>query len=104
MHNYGAVRQLELTVRVAYGSDLDQVLATAREVLARNPRVLPDLTPVVGVEALGEAGVTVTVAPWVAVPDYIPARAELYQELAQAMRAREISVGVPQREVRLVSR
>ena len=34
LHNYGAVRQLALSVQVGYGSDLGQVLETAREVVA----------------------------------------------------------------------
>ena len=34
LHNYGAVRQLALSVQVGYGSDLGQVLTTARELAA----------------------------------------------------------------------
>ena len=37
LHNYGAVRQLALSVQVGYGSDLGQVLETAREVVAGMP-------------------------------------------------------------------
>ncbi len=102
LHNYGALRQLDLTVHVGYGSDLDEVLRTAREVVGRNARALRDPAPMIGVGAVGEAGIAVSVGPWVQVTDYIPARAELYQALVQAMRAREVPVGVPQREVRLV--
>src|SRR5713101_8248508 len=40
LHNYSAVRQLGLTVGVAYGSNVSQALAVIREVLAANPRVL----------------------------------------------------------------
>jgi small conductance mechanosensitive channel len=101
LHNYGAVRQLALSVRVGYGSDLGQVLETAREVVAGNARVLRDLPPVIGVGALGEGGLTVNVGPWVAATDYIPAQAELYQALVEGLRTRHIGLG-GLTEVRLV--
>ena len=101
LHHYGAVRQLALSVRVGYGSDLGQLLETAREVVAGNARVLRDLPPVIGVGALGEGGLTVNVGPWVAATDYIPAEAELYQGLMEGLRARHIGLGVLT-EVRLV--
>lgn len=102
LHNYGTVRQLTLTVPVAYDADLPQVLATAREVVAGNQRVLKDPAPVIGVGATVDSGVSVTVGPWVAVVDYIPARAELYQALVEALRARHVEMGAS-REVRLVT-
>lgn len=38
LRNYGQIRQLGLNVGVAYGTDLNVVLATVRGVLERNPR------------------------------------------------------------------
>jgi small conductance mechanosensitive channel len=101
LHNYGALRQLALTVQVGYASDLNQVLETAREVVGRNPRVLREPAPVIGVATLGDGGVTVNVGPWVSVVDYIPARAEVNQALVEALRTRQIGMGAL-REVRLV--
>src|SRR6266850_6380872 len=45
LHNYGTVRQLDLSVGVAYDTDLNQALAAVRDILGRNPRVLKDPTP-----------------------------------------------------------
>lgn len=101
LHNYGAVRQLALSVQVGYGSDLGQVLETAREVVGGNARVLRDLPPVIGVGALGAGGLTVNVGPWVAATDYVHAQAELYQALVEALRSRHIGLG-RLTEVRLV--
>jgi small conductance mechanosensitive channel len=101
LHNYGAVRQLALSVQVGYGSDLGQVLTTAREVVAGNARVLRDLPPVIGVGGLGGGVLTVNVGPWVAATDYIPAEAELYQALVEGFRTRHIELG-GLTEVRLV--
>jgi small conductance mechanosensitive channel len=101
LHNYGTVRQLTLNVQVGYGSDLGQVVETAREVVAGNARVLRDLPPVIGVGGLGEGGLTVNVGPWVAATDYISAQAELYQALVEALRTRQVGLG-SLTEVRLV--
>ena len=103
LHNFGTVRQLPLTVHVAYRSDPAAVLALAREVLAADPRVLREPEPVVGISALAESGIAVAVKPWVAVADYEAARAEIYQAMVAGLRARSIDVAVPRREVRLDS-
>jgi small conductance mechanosensitive channel len=101
LHNYGAVRQLALSVQVGHDADLGQALEAAREVVKGNARVLRDLPPVIGVGGIGEGGVTVNVSPWVAAADYIAARAELYQALVEALRVRHIGLG-RLTEVRLV--
>jgi small conductance mechanosensitive channel len=103
LHNYGAVRQLALSVQVAYGSNLDQALAAVREVVARNPRVLREPAAVIGIGALADSGITIGVGPWVSVTDYDPARAEIYQALVEEFRARDIEIPFPQREVRLLA-
>ena len=102
MHNYGTMRQLDLSVGIAYGSDVSLALATVHEILNSNPRVLKDPKPVVGIEALGDSSVTVGVGPWVAVPDYGPAQLEIYQAIIERFRARGIEIPFPQREVRLL--
>ena len=102
LHNFGRVRQLHLTVGVAYASELPAVLGAVREVLAANPRVLKDPTAVVGVSALGDSAITVGVEPWVAVDDYVALRGELYQALVERLRARGIEMPFPQREIRVL--
>lgn len=102
LHNYGAVRQLGLTVGVAYGSNPSEALAVIREVLAANPRVLKDPAPVVGVTALGDSAVTIGIGPWVAVTDYVAAQAEIYQAVLERFRASRIEIPFPQREVRML--
>jgi small conductance mechanosensitive channel len=103
LHNYGTIRQLELTVGVGYGADLPRALAEAREVLLANPRVLKTPAPVVGVTSLGDSAITVGLGPWVAVPDYAPAQGELYQAVVERFRAAGIEIPFPQREVRMLT-
>lgn len=103
LHNYGTVRQLDLAVGVAYGTDLGQTLAVAREVAAAHPGVLKDPAPFVGITELGDSAVTLAVQPWVAVADYVTVRAELYQALVERFRSHAIEIPFPQREVRLLA-
>src|SRR5437016_10908246 len=55
LHNYGTIRQLDLVVGVSYATNITEAVTTVREILSRNPRVLKDLTPGVGVKALGDS-------------------------------------------------
>jgi small conductance mechanosensitive channel len=104
LHNYGQIRQVQLTVSVAYDADLNRAFATIHEVLQANPRVLKDPAPVVGVAALGDSGVTIGVSPWTRVPDCAPASAEINRAILEAFRARGIVIALPQREVRLLGK
>src|SRR5678815_5099095 len=36
LHNYGTIRQLDLTVGVSYDTDLSEAMATVREILSKN--------------------------------------------------------------------
>jgi len=102
LHNYGKLRQLDLTARVAYGTDVRARAQLIDEVLRANPRVLQDPAPVVGVEQLAESAVAIAIRPWVAVPDYVAARREINQAVLEAFRAQGVAIPFPQREVRLL--
>jgi small conductance mechanosensitive channel len=101
LHNYGRVRQLDLTVGVAYDTDLAAALATIREVLDANPRVLRDPPAVVQPLQLGESAVALAVRPWVLVEDQGAASGEVCAAVLAAFRAGGVVVPFPQREVHL---
>src|SRR2546426_1525740 len=86
LHNYGTTRQLTLTVGVAYETNLQEVLEAIKEVVAANPRVLREPPPFVGLSELAASTITVSIQPWVAVIDFIPAKAELYQAVVEKFR------------------
>jgi small conductance mechanosensitive channel len=102
LHNFGTVRQITLTVGVAYGANLNQVLAVAREVVAANPRVLKQPPPLLGIGELAASSITVVIQPFVAVADVIPAKPELYQAIVERFRAENIEIPFPLHNVRLL--
>jgi small conductance mechanosensitive channel len=104
LHNFGKVRQLDLSVGVAYGTELNDATAIIRRVLAGNPRVLKEPTPIVGVSLLADSSVNISVRPWVLVGDYVPAQVEINQAIAEQLRAANISIPFPQREVRMLNK
>jgi small conductance mechanosensitive channel len=102
LHNYGNIRQLDLSVGVGYGSDLKQVLMLLEEILKSNTRVLKSPVPGLGVTSLGDCSITIAVRPWTTVADFGPAGAEIYQTIIDRFRAQKIEIPFPQREVRLL--
>jgi small conductance mechanosensitive channel len=103
LHNYGVMRQLNLTAAVPYGSDLDKVLELVTSVLSKNSRVLNEPTPVIGVTMLADSSIEIAIRPWVKVADYVFAGAEIYQALLTTFTAAGIASPLPQREVRLLN-
>lgn len=102
LHNYGEIRQLDIAVSIAYDTDLDRALAVVNELLQAHPRTLKDPRPVVAVSTLAPFSITISVKPWVGVPDYIEARGELNKALVEAFRSRNIVIPLPQQEIRLL--
>jgi len=104
LHNYGHIRQLDLSVGVAYGTDIASALKIIRDILAANARVLKDPAPVTGIAALGDSSVQIMIKPWTAVADYNPAQVEIYEAVLNQFRANKIEIPFPQREVRLLDK
>jgi small conductance mechanosensitive channel len=102
LHNYGHVRQLDLSVSVAYGTNITNAMNVVRGVLVKNTRVLKEPAPVVGVTMLADSSISIAIKPWTAVADYGPAQAEIYQAIAEQFRANSISIPFPQREIRML--
>lgn len=101
LHNYGTIRQLDLSVGVSYDTNLPHALETVRDVLRGNSRIVKEIPPGVGVSTLGDSSIQIGVKPWVAVADYGAAQAELYQAIVEKFREEKIDIPFPQREVRV---
>jgi small conductance mechanosensitive channel len=102
LHNYGPIRQLHITVDVAYGTDTNIALGLIADILHAHPRVLQDPAPLFGIARLAESGITIGVTPWVKVPDYVAAVNEINKTILETFSARNIIIPLPQREVRML--
>ncbi len=102
LHNYGRIRQVEVSIGVAYESDIAKVLELIRTALEASPRVLREPRPVVQPVQFGDSAVSIAVRPWVAVQDQVAATGEIHAAVLEALRHHAVVIPPPQREVRLV--
>lgn len=103
LHNFGTMRQLNMKVGVAYGTDLNDTMGLVRQILEGSAYVLKEPSPLVGISMLDDSAIVISVRPWVKVDDYETAQAELYQTIVERFQDGRIAIPFPQREVRLVS-
>jgi small conductance mechanosensitive channel len=104
VHNYGTLRQLDLSVSVSYDTDLSAAMTVIRDVLKATPQVKKELPPLIGITGLGDSSINIAVKPWVAINDYLLAKGELYQAIIERFREKNIDMPFPQREIRLLNR
>lgn len=102
LHNYGSLRQLDVTVGVAYDTDIGSALQAIRDLLAAHPKILAEPEPVIRVLTLADSSVLIAVRPWTTVADFNAASSDITQAVLETFRARGIAIPFPQREVRLL--
>ncbi|MCX7770278.1 MAG: mechanosensitive ion channel family protein [Proteobacteria bacterium] len=101
LHNYGKVRQLDLSIGVSYDSDLKLVIKTIEDLLNSNPKVIKDLKPIIGISAFEDSAIRISIKPWVSVEHYSIAGNEINLEIIEKFREKNIKIPFPQREVRI---
>lgn len=103
MHNYGQMRQLDLSVGVSYATDLSAAFRLIEAILAESPRVLSEPVPVIGVTQLADFSVAISVKPWVKVPDFVAASGEINRAILETFRREGIDIPYPLQEVRMIA-
>ena len=103
LHNYGSIRQLDLTAVIACNADISLALATVQQILHDNPEVLAAPTSVVGIAALNESSIILAIKPWVQVGDFVPAQAAIYQSVVEEFRSKNIELPIPRRNIQILN-
>ena len=103
LHNFGTIRQLDLSIGVSYRTDIDKTLDLLRGLVTRHPLVLSDPAPIIGIAAFADSSITLSVRPWVKVASVGVAQIELNQAILEQFRAEGVDIPFPQREVRLLT-
>ncbi len=102
LHNYGHIRQLDMSIAIGRGEDLERALVAIGEAVSANPLVLKEPAPVIGVTALSPASISIAVKPWVQVPDYVAAGGEINRSIVERVRAAGIDYPLSELSVRLL--
>ena len=103
LHNYGKIRQLDLSVGIAYGTDLALALTSVNDLLRKRPGVLKEPSPVVGIASLGESSISLAIKPWVKVEDFVGEQAQIYQAVVEIFGEKQIEIPGPRRQIRIVN-
>src|SRR5215475_9564927 len=77
-------RRLELTVGVSYNDDLQQVKHVLEALIAEEPCILKEPTPVIGVSTLGESSIDFMIQVWVQRADVQKVRFGLLEQIKLA--------------------
>jgi len=102
LHNYGQIRQVNLTVGVAYDTDLTAALARINALLATNPQVLEQPAPLIQIAALGDSSINIAIRPWVSVEAFATVAGDINQAILASFREGGIMIPFPQREIHLL--
>jgi len=102
LHNYGSMRQCDLSVGIAYSTDVQRAIAVINEILKGNEMILQEPVPLVGVTVLADSSVTIAVKPWVAVKYFGIVESVIYQQIINRFRSERIEIPFPQREIRIL--
>jgi len=103
LHNYGHIRQLDLSIDVAFATDIERALGAARAAVEADPRALREPAPVIAVAGLSGARVTLAVKPWVAVDHEVVTSGDLNRAVLERIRAAGIEVPQSRHEVRMLA-
>jgi small-conductance mechanosensitive channel len=105
-HSYSdqSVR-VDLTVQVAYGTNLRQALDALQEIAREHPRVQKEPAPAALVRNFGESGIDLDLMVWIADPEAGRGnlRSELNLRIDEVFRQRGFEIPFPQRDLHIVS-
>ncbi|MBE7177524.1 MAG: mechanosensitive ion channel, partial [Mucilaginibacter polytrichastri] len=93
-------RRVELPVGVAYGADLERVMAILNESLQGKENMMYDSAPFVVMSGFGQSSVDFKVFFWVADPAFESSvRADVMVDIYRRLSAEGISIPFPQQDV-----
>jgi len=90
LHNYGRIRQLNVSIHVAPSADLDAAMATVNEIVRKNPRIMKQPVPITAIGTITASAVEIAAKPWATVEDYNDASNEIKKAVVEAFRRQGI--------------
>jgi small-conductance mechanosensitive channel len=97
--------RLRLPLGVAYGTDLEKLERVLLEVAREHPKVLTDPAPKVFFQGFGDSSLDFELAVWTTEMTFKPRgfKSELYFAIERKLRANQIEIPFPQRDLHLRS-
>jgi small conductance mechanosensitive channel len=95
--------RVDLTIGIAYESDVPKAKELLLKMMQENPQVLKDPEPMVAVSELADSSVNLAVRPWCTVADYWDVYFGTTEKAKEVLEASGISIPFPQRDVHLIT-
>lgn len=94
-------RRVDMSVDVAYNSDLKHAREVIESILDADEKILKDPAPTVAVDALGDSGITILIRPWVKTEDYWEVKWRILEQVHDRLNEEGIDIPFPQMTVHL---
>lgn len=94
-------RRVDMSVDVAYNTDLKRARRIIEEILERDEKVLKDPAFVVAVNELGDSGITILIRPWVKNEDYWTVRWRVLEQVHDRLNEEGIEIPFPQMTIHM---
>ena len=95
-------RRVDITVSVAYGSDIQLVKDTILSVIESSEKTLNEPSaPFIRLTAMGDSSLDFTVRVWCKASNYISLKSDLYENIDAAFRKANIQIPFPQMDIHL---
>jgi len=105
-HSYSDPRvRLDVTVQVAYQTDVEHALSLLQRIGSAHPRVAKDPEPMALLGSFGDNGINLELYVWISDPEHGKAnvRSDLYREIWKVFQQEGIQIPYPQREIRILA-
>lgn len=83
-HSAQLIRRVDLTLKVSYEQDLDQIKVILAELAEGNSQILTEPQPEVNIAQIAADGTTLILTVWAATPDYSRVRSNLNESLKKS--------------------
>jgi small conductance mechanosensitive channel len=103
LHNSKEVSLLELSVGVSYDSDLEKVIQILTEAVVQHKDSSELKRPLVGISGFGDSSVDLEIRVWVNSDKLNAARFAINKNIWDVLKANNINIPFPQREVQLLN-
>lgn len=92
-------RRVDMSIGVAYSSDVDEVARVLRDIVTNHPLVLDDPEPMIRVHAFGDSAIEMIVRPWCRTDDYWTVFWDVQRLIKVRFDEEGIQIPFPQRDI-----
>ena len=103
IHNSHKDTLAEETVGIAYDSDPEKAIAVIRQALENTDRISKERAPLVGIEDFADSSINIGIRFWAPTSHYFKTRYNANAAIFAALKAADITIPFPQREIRILN-